>query len=372
MSSLRPPAAMRRRDARRVTWAASAFALAAATTAFTPAARALFVPGQTYTFKMTGAESDESFSAAGKVLTSYVGKVQMAGDRARIDFSEVKGPSPAMGKDGYMLMHDGGNIMYMVDTKEKQYMKIDAKALGGMMSSLSSMTGGLMKIEVRNPSMSVRKLGAGESIIGYATEKWEIKQAYTMSMKTFGFGSTTTEASTTTLWMAPQLKSADMMNPFMDMAKNVGAMFEGNKEWEQVVMGPSRELPEAAVLKMESRATSTQDKGKAQYSISTMEVTNWTKGDVNASALELPAGFKAVEMPNIAAMTDSMKAAGVDPSELEEAMKKAGYKDEDIAEALKEAAKQGAMDEAKLEARRAGQDAVRGAVRGLIRRRPPV
>jgi hypothetical protein len=368
MTALRParPAAPRRR----IAWVAGAFALAAGTTAFTPSVRALLVPGQTYTFKMTGAESDESFAAAGKVLMSYVGRVQMAGDRARIDFSEVKGPSPAMGKAGYVLMHDGGNTMYMVDTKEKQYMKIDAKALGGMVSSLSSMTGGLMKIEVTNPSMSVRKLGAGESIIGYATEKWEIKQAYTMTMKTFGFGSTPTDESTTTLWMAPQMKATELMNPFLDMAKTMGTMFEGNKEWEAVVMGPSRELPEAAVLKMESRSKSTTDKGKPQYSINSMEVTNWTKGDVNASTFELPSGFKAVEMPNIAAMTDSMKAAGVNPAELEEAMKKAGYKDEDIAEALKQAAKEGAMDEAKSEARRAGQDAVKAGV-GRLLRRPP-
>jgi len=371
MSFLRPPALMRRRVARRVSWAAGVLALAVATTALTPAARALLVPGQSYTFTMTSAESNEGFSAAGKVLTSYVGKVQMAGDRARIDFSEVKGASPAMGKDGYLLVHDGGATMYMVDTKEKQYMKIDAKALGGMMSSVSAMTGGFMKIEVTKPSMSVRKLGAGEPIAGYATEKWEVAQAYTMSMKTFGFGSTTTEENTATLWLAPQLKATELMNPFMDMARNVGAMFEGNTEWEQVVTGPSRELPEAAVLKMESRSKSTADKGKPQYATNTMEVTNWTRGDVNASALEVPAGFKAIELPNVAAMTDSMRAAGVDPSELEEAMRKAGYTDEDIIEALKEAAKQGALDEAKLEARRVGADAVRGAVRGLLRRRPP-
>lgn len=370
MTALRPARSAAPR--RRIAWVAGAFALAAATTAFTPSVRALFVPGQSYTFKMSTAESDESFSAAGKVVTQSVGKVQMAGDKARIDFAEVKGPSPVMGKDGYILMHDGGATLYMVDTKEKQYMKIDSKALGGMMSSLSSMTGGLMKIEITNPTMSVRKLGAGESIIGQSTEKWEIKQGYTMSMKTFGFGTTTTEESTATLWMAPQMKASELMNPFLDMAKNVGSMFEGNKEWEQVVMGPSRELPDAAVLKMESRSKSTPDKGKPQYSISTMEVTEWSKGDVNASVFELPRGFKAVEMPNIAAMSDSMKAAGVDPAELEEAMKKAGYKDEDIAEVLKEAAKQGAMDQAKDEARNAGREAVKKGIGGLLRRRPPM
>jgi hypothetical protein len=360
----------RSRVSRRVAWAAGAFALAAATTAFTPAARALFVPGQTYTFRMSAAESDESFAAAGKVLTAYTGKVRIAGDKSRIDFSDVKGPSPAMGKDGYMLLHDGGATMYMVDTKEKQYMKIDAKALGSAMSSLTSMGGGLMKIEVKNPSMSVRKLGAGESILGYSTEKWELKQGYTMSIKTFGFGTTTTEESTTTLWMAPQLKTSELMNPFLDMARNLGSMFEGNKEWEQVVMGPSRELPQAAALKMHSMSKSTSDKGKPQYSISTMEVVDWSKGDVSAADLELPKGFKAVEMPNMAALSDSMKAAGLDTVDLKAAMKQAGYKDEDIAEALKEAAKQGAMDQAKQEARNAGKDAVKKGIGGLLRRRP--
>lgn len=368
MTTLRPvrPAVPRRR----IAWVAGAFALAAGTTAFTPAVRALLVPGMTYSFKMSTAESDESYSAAGKVLTQSVGKVQVAGDKARIDFAEVKGPSPAMGKDGYILMHDGGATMYMVDTKEKQYMKIDAKALGGMFSSITSMTGGLMKMEVKNPSMSVRKLGAGESIIGYATEKWELKQAYTMTIKTFGFGSTTTNESTTTLWMAPELKASELMNPFMDMARSIGGMFEGNKEWDEVVNGPTRELPQTAALKMNSQQKTTDEKGKAQYSLSTMEVTEWRKGDVSSAALELPAGFKAIDMPNMAAISDSMKAAGLDTVDFKAAMKQAGYKDEDIAEALKEAARQGAMDQAKDEARNAGRDAVKKGIGGLLRRRP--
>lgn len=368
MTTLRPvrPAVSRRR----IAWVAGAFVLAAGTTAFTPAVRALLVPGMTYSFKMSTAESDESYSAAGKVLTQSVGKVQVAGDRGRIDFAEVKGPSPVMGKDGYILVHDGGATMYMVDTKQKQYTKIDAKALGGMFSSLTSMTGGLMKIEVKNPSMSVRKLGAGESIIGYATEKWELKQAYTMSVKTFGFGTTTTNESTTTMWMAPDLKAADLMNPFMDMARNLGGMFEGNKEWEEIVNGPARELPQTAALKVHSQQKTTDEKGKAQYSLSTMEVTEWTRGDVSASALEIPAGYKAIEMPNMAALSDSMKAAGMDTLDIKAAMKQAGYKDEDIAEALKEAAKQGAMDQAKDEARNAGRDAVKKGIGGLLRRRP--
>ncbi|HMS03729.1 MAG TPA: hypothetical protein PKE51_12170 [Gemmatimonadaceae bacterium] len=357
--------------ARRALLATGAFALAAGTAAFTPAVRAALVPGTTYTFRMTTAESDASFAAARKVLTQSVGKVQIAGDKARIDFAEVKGPSPTMGKEGYILLHDGGSTMFMVSPKEKQYIRMDAKQLGSMFSSLQSMTGGLMKIEVKDPSFSARKIGAGETILGYATEKWEIQQKYTMSIKTFGFGSTTTDETTSTIWFAPALKPSELMNPFLDMARNFGAMFEGNAEWQKLMEGPARELPQVAALKMEARSTSTSDKGQTNYSMSTMEVTEWSKGDVDASQLEVPSGFTMVEMPNIAALSDSLKAAGMDTVDFKAAMKQAGYKDEDIAEALKEAAKQGAMDQAKEEARNAGREAVKSGIRGLLRRRPP-
>jgi len=356
---------------RRAVWAVAALALGAGSVAFTPSVRTSFVPGLTYEFLMSTSESDESFASAGKTLTKSLGKVQMAGDKARIDFAEVKGPSPVMGKDGYVLVHEGGNVMYMVDTKEKQYMKMDVKALGSMFSSLTSMTGGLMKIDVKDASMSVKKLGAGETMLGYATEKWEMNQAYTMSIKTFGFGSTSRTESTTTVWMAPQLKASELMNPFLDMGRNMASMFDGNAEWKKVVTGPMNELPQVASLKMRSTTKTSAEKGKAQYSVSEMQVTNWKKGDVSAAALELPSGYTAIEMPNIAALSDSMKAAGLDTLDMKAAMKQAGYKDEDIAAAVKQAAIDGAKDQAKDEARQAGRDAVKAGVRGLLRRRPP-
>ncbi len=355
---------------RRATWSLAALALGAGTAAFTPSVRALIVPGITYEFKISTSESDESFSAAGKTLTQSLGKVQIAGDKARIDFGEVKGPSPMMNKDGYMLVHGGGNMIYMVNTKEKQYMKMDPKALGSMFSSLTSMTGGMMKIDVSDASMQVRKVGAGESLLGYNTEQWEIDQAYTMKINAFGFGSTTKNESKTTLWIAPELKASELMNPFLDMGRNMASMFEGNKEWEKVVTGPSKELPQAAALKMRSTQKTTDDKNRTQYSISTMEVTKWTKGDVAAAQLELPSGYAAVEMPNISALSDSLKAAGLDTLDLRAAMKQAGYEDEDIAAALKKAALDGAKDQAKEEAKNAGKDAVKAGVRGLLRRRP--
>jgi hypothetical protein len=356
---------------RRLAVAAGVALLVAGTAAFAPALRDALVPGVTYTFRMSTAESDASFSAARKVLTQSVGRVQVAGDKARIDFAEVKGPSPAMGKEGYILLHNGGGTMYVVSPAEKQYMRMDAKQLGSMFSSLTSMSGGLMKIEVKDPAFSVRSLGAGETLLGYATEKWEFQQKYTMSIKTFGFGSTTTDESTSTVWYAPSLKSSELMNPFLDMARNLGTMFEGNADWQKLMDGPGRELPQYAALKMESRSTSRNDKGQTTYSLSTMEVTEWTKGDVNAAALEVPAGYALIELPNMAAISDSMKAAGLDTLDLKAAMRQAGYKDEDIAEALKEAARQGAMDQAKEEARNAGREAVKAGVRGLLRRRPP-
>lgn len=365
-----PSALPTRSTRRRVLWTTAALALGAATVAFAPAMRSALVPGLTYTFAVSTSESDAGFAEAGKTISRSVGKVQVAGDRARIDFTETKGPSPTpmLNKDGYMLMHDGGKVMYMVNTKDKEYLKMEPAALGSMFSSISSMAGGMMKIEVKDASLNVNKLGAGEAVLGHATEKYELQQRYTMSIKTFGFGSTTTNESTTTLWVAPSLKTQDLMNPFLDMARNIGSMFEGNEEWEKMISGPSKELPMAAALKMHAQQISTNEKGKAQYSLSTMEVTSWTPGDVQSAELDLPKGYKMTEMPDIAALSDSMKAAGLDTLDLKASMKNAGYSDEDIAEALKQAAIEGATEQAKLEAREAGKNAVKKGIGGLLRR----
>jgi hypothetical protein len=367
------PASSLPRTSRRAAWAVSALLLGAGTAAFTPPVRSLLVPGTTYTFSISTSESDESFSAAGKTLTRQVGKAQIAGDKARIDFAEVKGasPSPMMGKDGYVLLHEGGKVMYMVDPKKKEYLKMDVKELGSMFSSISNMAGGMMKIDVKDVSSSVRKVGAGETILGYPTEMWEIKQAYTMSVKAFGFGSTTKNEGTTTIWSAPSLRPDELMNPFLDMGRNIASMFEGNAEWEKMMAGPSNELPKAAALKMVGHQKSTSDKGKTQYSITNMEVTDWTKGDVPAANLELPKGYRMVELPNMAALSDSMKASGLDTLDLKASMKNAGYSDEDIAEAIKQAAVDGAKDQAKIEAREAGKNAVKAGIGGLLKRKKP-
>ena len=121
----------------RLRWAAGALLLGAATVAFTPA-RALFTPGITYTFSMSTAESDESFAAAGKTLARQVGKVQVAGDRARIEFAEVKGgtPAPMMSKDGYMLVHDRRQrALHGEPGRRSSTCTVEPKALGSMISS---------------------------------------------------------------------------------------------------------------------------------------------------------------------------------------------------------------------------------------------
>ncbi len=357
---------------RRVAATAAVLGLGAITVAFTAPRLAEFVPGMSYTFTTTTSESDESFAAAGKTVSKMVGKVEIGGDKARIEFAENKGGAgaPGLSKDGYIIMHDGGATMFMVDPKEKQYIKMDAKKMGSAFSQMSSMMGGMMSIDVKDPKLSVRKLGAGESILGYATEKWQVDQSYTMTIKSFGFSSTTTDESRMTMWFAPQLKSQELMNPFFDMARNLGAMFAGNKEWEQVAMGPSKELPQAAALKMEGTSKTTNDKGKSSYSITSMEMTDLNRGDIPAARFELPSGYKMVEMPDIAALSDSLKAAGVDPDEMKEAMKKAGFGDEDIASMIKQSAADGAKDQAKVEAREAGKDAVKAGFGRLLRRKP--
>ena len=355
--------------------AAGVAAVAALTPLGTPAEIPERAEGITYQFVVSTDDSDDGFETTGKTLQRTVGRAMVAGTNARIEFAETKGPTaPGMGEDGYMIVRDAGATLVMVNPEKKEYMELEAGALGSMMSAFMGPQG-MFKMEVKDPSVSVRRLGAGEPLLGFSTEKWEISQKYTMTVKVMGFGSTTTNDATTTIWFAEDLKAESLMNPWVDATRNLTAMFQGNAEWEEVMMGPSRELPKAASLKTVSRSSITDDKGKTSYHLTTMEVTDWTKGDIPAAMFEVPSDYAKIEMPDLAEASEAMKASGMDTLDLKAAMKNAGYSDQDIAELMKSSAmeglRQGVKEQTKEEARNATKDAIKRGIGGMFRKKKP-
>src|SRR5699024_10778668 len=119
--------------------------------------------------------------------------------------------------------------------------------------------------------------------------------SHTISVSVLGRKSSTTSVDTTEMWIAPELKHAG--NPFLSMGTAAAGVDFGNPDFRKQSQAAQAKIPAGFPLKSVSRNHSTDDKGKTTLTRSTMEVTNFQKGDIPASAFAIPGDYKEVAMP---------------------------------------------------------------------------
>lgn len=336
-----------RRIIRRGAWPVAMVALPVALFA-TPALEA----GFTYDFRVSSASTQGDQT---KELTVMAGRGQVAGDKARVDLSEAKNGGPMFtGKGGYVMVKDGGATMYMVDPAEKQYYSFNMEQMFAGLGSTLKMMGGMVKMTMTDVKIDVQDLGAGERIQGYPTRHVRQTQSHTISVSVLGRKSSTTSADTTEMWIAPELKHVG--NPFLQMGGAAAGMDFGNPDYKKQSLAAQAKIPAGFPLRSVSRSHSTDEKGKTSVVVSTMEVTNFRKGDVPASVFAIPGDYTEVPMPfaELAALGDSVDAAraregGANGATADKASP--GKTGDELKEAVKEAGKEGVKEEAKKKIR---------------------
>lgn len=331
-----------RRSKLRHAWPLAAVMLPAALFA-TP----LFEAGITYDFRVStsSVQGDNS-----KELSVMAGRGQVTGSSARIDLVEAKNGGPMFtGKDGYVIVKDGGTTMYMVDPGEKQYYSFNTEQMFAGLGSALKMMGGMVKMTMSDVKIDVKDLGAGERIQGYATRHIRQAQTHTMTVSVLGRKSVTISNDTTEMWIAPELKMVG--NPFLQMGAAASGIDFGSAEYKTQTQAAQAKIPAGFPLKSVSRSHATDGKGKSTMTISTMEVTNFKNGDIPANTFAIPGDYKEIQMPfaELASMGDSLDAARARSGNAT-----AGEKEstgEELKEAVKEAGKESAKEEAKKKIR---------------------
>jgi hypothetical protein len=301
-------------------------------------------PGLTYTFKM----STQLIEPNGKTkeLSGMVGKGQVAGNSARFEILEAKGAQGAQkeqfGKGSYMLFTEGGKTMTIVDPQNKQYYEMD---LAGMMRLVGAM-GPIMSIEMSDVSIDAEPLGSGETIEGYATEKYRLMSKYTTKVSVIGIKQTSHVADTAIYWYAPKLKL--VANPFGNASGLAGLV--NSTEYETQMNAAMAKMPTGVPVKIVSRSVQTDAKGKQQSQVTTIEFTEIGTGDVPASAFEIPATFARIQGPGLTAeQADSLKQA-MDAAKQAQAKQgeQGGVSDPaGVTDAAKQGAKEGAQEAAR-------------------------
>jgi hypothetical protein len=207
-----------------------------------------FADGMTYEFIM----KSQSTRTGNKEQVAMRGRGTYAGDEAKIEILEAGastgGSEVFGGKGAYFIMKNAGKEMYLVDPKEKQYMKWDVANMFAGMSKMINAAGGLVKMQMSDIHIDAQDLGAGETVQGYPTRHVRMTQNYTMSVSVFGRSNKTSNITTTDYYFAPSLRIA---NPFVSNSQQMAMASQldvfNNPDFKSQMMAAQAKMPKSGV-----------------------------------------------------------------------------------------------------------------------------
>ena len=303
--------------------------------------------GMSYEFVM----KSQSKATGNKETVTLRGRGIYAGDDAKLeilDASASTGGSEVFGgKGSYFIVRDAGKEMLLVDPGQKQYMKWDIANMFAGMSKVLNAVGGLVKMQISDVKIDAQDLGAGPMVQGYPTRHIRMIQNYTVSASMFGKTSKNRSEATTDYFFAPSLRIA---NPFVSNSQQMAMMAQfdmfKNPDYQSQMAAANAKLPKNGVpLKMVTNTVTTDEKGKQETSITTMEMVNFKRDNIPASTFAVPSDYKMIEMPKL----DEQMAAGGD-----------GQSPGVNADSVRAATKEGAKDAAKDAAKQAAAKKLKG------------
>jgi hypothetical protein len=216
----------------------------------------------------------------------------VSGDNAKVVFQDSNNP---MAQEGaYLITKDGGRTIYLVDPKEKTYMKWDVEAMLGMAGAVLEGMGPLLKMEFSEPKVEKLASGDGGTIHGLPTQHAKYRTSYTMKVRVMGMGQESNIVAEQDIWSTTKLA-----DPALGVWLRNNPPKLGNEQFDKLIkaeMGKVSGYP----LKTVTVTTTTDKKGRQSVSRSTMEVTQLDmNANVPANSFEIPAGYEEAEMPTL-------------------------------------------------------------------------
>ncbi|TFG88779.1 MAG: DUF4412 domain-containing protein [Gemmatimonadales bacterium] len=219
-------------------------------------------------------------------------KVAADGERLRME-SSAKGRGEA---EGYMLTQDGGKTLYMVNPKDKTYMKWDVEGMMGGAGGMMQMAKGMMGMKFSDVKVEKVLEEKGEPILGYPTTHYRFTTSYQMEMNFMGRKNVSTVVQEDDLWATSKIKLSTLA---VWTGKQLPTT--GDEELDKL-MKSERAKVEGLPLRTVMTQTTTDAAGKTQVSKTTMEVTEVKEGAMDAALFELPAGYQEMQMPTMPPM----------------------------------------------------------------------
>jgi hypothetical protein len=204
--------------------------------------------------------------------TVIVGHGATIGSQSRLELDSVQGPLPLAIGD-VMLMLDSGRVVTLSPGSKTYY--------EGMPAMAAIPPEVLAQASVTNVNVTTEKLGAGEPIQGFATEKVRMTVTYVL----FLMGTQLNTMTTSELWVA-QLPAA-VMTPFDGAIPK--EMSEGPMKELAAKTLAARKAITGSILKSVTTSSIT---GPMNIStVTTLELLDVKPGDVDPALLKVPEGY---------------------------------------------------------------------------------
>ena len=215
-------------------------------------------------------------------------KAWVSGEQAKVEFTSSDNPMMAQGN--YLLTKDGGKTVFLVNPKDKTYMKWDLEQMMGMAGGVMKMARGIMHMKFSDPK--VEKLGEenGGTMLGLPTTHYTYRTSYSIETKIFGMHHASEVVNTEDVWATDAVSE-----PGMGVWLRKTPPKTGDEQLDKLVaaeVGKMKGFP----LKQVTVSVDTNSKGKSTKSTTTMEVTKIEKTSISGGTFAIPSDYKETQM----------------------------------------------------------------------------
>ncbi|TAN38617.1 MAG: DUF4412 domain-containing protein [Verrucomicrobia bacterium] len=207
------------------------------------------------------------------------------GTKARMEF--VESGNPMMVAGNYLVTEDAGKTVYMVNPTEKTYSTWNMEAMLGLAGNMMSM----MNMKVKDQQIEKLVEEKGERMLGQPTTHYKFHTSYTVEMNFMGMQHSTPTSLDEEIWTTAAL--TDAAAAFVPLRNS---MKTGNAELDKLIADQKSRM-KGFPLKMITTHHTTDPRGQARETTTTMEVTNLKQISPSASEFKLPSGYQAQETP---------------------------------------------------------------------------
>ncbi len=216
------------------------------------------------------------------------------GDKAKILFEESNNPTAKSGS--YIITTDAGKTMYLVDPKEKTYMKWDLNQMLVLAGSMMESMKGMVDMTFSNLKVEQLEKSSGDKMLGYSTTRYKYKTSYDLEVKVFGMRRSQSTESIQEMWVTNKLK---------DAAMNVWLRQEppssGNQELDKLIKAemsknqgfPLKSVTRSTVKSYNKKKTKVKDQNTT---VTTTTVTELKKMSISADTFVIPSDYEEIDM----------------------------------------------------------------------------